>query len=494
MIGATLLITFCAKRESEGWKHIHDPALAARLKSFVAEKVSEANADPDPMPPGVESLLAVENQGNWLVASNLYMSLRNPDDQTSVFWGRINRKTREAFDDFCDKAESDDWPVLSNVCANLEQARLRRLGEAPDYESWWRGNGGDAVAEIQGVLEAFGRGDEKYSVLYGNDIIESIPRGSVFLGTYPGYSIVSAIQESQVQGEPFFTLSQNELPSRVYLAQARSQFGGQIYIPTDDDDQHCFEELQNEIRSRMSRGGHEHSTGYEIFDFQGMLSKLVFDRNTNRDFYIEQGYMSQWAYPCLEPHGLIFKINRRPVTVLADAVLKENDDYWRKVISPMIGDWVNDKTTVAQIAAFAEKVFLRHDFNGFYGDPEFVQNEYEHNIFSEERGSFAAFYLRRAGDSRDAAEMTRMNHEADFAFRQAWALAPASHGVALQYTNFLLAENRISEAPLVAGTTLEVSSGTDRTSMEEMLRQILTPQQFRVLLTSEIRSLAPAAN
>jgi len=42
-------------------------------------------------------------------------------------------------------------------------------------------------------------------------------------------------------------------------------------------------------------------------------------------------------------------------------------------VKAMIGDWITDDTPVQQIAAFAEKVNLKHDFLGFKGDPRFIQ-------------------------------------------------------------------------------------------------------------------------
>ena len=40
----------------------------------------------------------------------------------------------------------------------------------------------------------------------------------------------------------------------------------------------------------------------------------------------------------------------------------------------MIGDWLNDDTPVAEVAAFAKKVYVKKDLNGFTGDPRFIQN------------------------------------------------------------------------------------------------------------------------
>src|SRR5208282_4993067 len=127
-------------------------------------------------------------------------------------------------------------------------------------------------------------------------------------------------------------------------------------------------------------------------------------------------------------------------------VVRRDHDYWTNYLTPMIGNWLNDDTPVSDAAAFADKVFRRHDFSGFTGDPRFVQNAYAHKTFSKERSSIAGLYAWRAQHPADAAEKKRMNDAADFAFRQAWALCPYSPEAVFRYVNFLLEQKRISDA------------------------------------------------
>ena len=117
-------------------------------------------------------------------------------------------------------------------------------------------------------------------------------------------------------------------------------------------------------------------------EINGLLVKTMFDKNTNREFYIEESYPLDWMYPHLEPHGLIMKINRQPLPALSrnqpwakTAIIGQN------MLQPMIGDWLKADTSVEEVAAFAEKVFARNDFTGFTGDPHFIQNAYSHRSF-----------------------------------------------------------------------------------------------------------------
>ena len=325
----------------------------------------------------------------------------------------------------------------------------------------------EAVKEIWGVFDAFNEGDEKYSAAFGNDVIASIPPGSIYFGgTDPGRFIVTALQKSQTGGDPFFSLTQNAFADGAYLDYLRSMYGEKIYIPTSEDSEKCFqaykEDAQNRLQNHQLKPGEDVSQDSNgqlkisgqvaVMEINGLMAKVVFDKNTNRECYIEESYPLDWMYPYLEPHGLIMKINRQPLPELSDEVVHNDSDYWKKYVTPMIGGWLNRDTAVKEVAAFAEKVYVKKDLSGFKGDPQFVQNEYSCRMYSKLRSSIAGLYAWRAQHAIDAGEKKRMNDAADFAFRQAWALCPYSPESVFRYVNLLLSENRVADALLVAET------------------------------------------
>ena len=124
-------------------------------------------------------------------------------------------------------------------------------------------------------------------------------------------------------------------------------------------------------------------------------------------------------YPYLEPHGMIIKINRQPLTEMSDEIVQRDHDYWTKYISPMIGGWLNSETSVKEVAAFAEKVYAKKDFSGFQATRVSSKMSDSQKMFSKLRSSIAGLYAWRAQHAKDAAEKKRMNDAADFAFRQA---------------------------------------------------------------------------
>src|SRR5439155_4231587 len=120
---------------------------------------------------------------------------------------------------------------------------------------------------------------------------------------------------------------------------------------------------------------------------------IILDKNTYREFYFKESVPFDWIQPYLEPHGLIFKINRQPMPGLSDEIVEQDHDYWRSIVRPMIGDWLTDDTSVDKIAAFGKKTFGQRDFNGFTGDPRFIQSAYSHRMFSKLRSYLAWLYV-----------------------------------------------------------------------------------------------------
>jgi hypothetical protein len=443
ILGGGLFISGCAKKQMTSFQSLKNPEVAAQLKSFVAEKEAQANAATNKMPSEFQAFFAAAAKGDWLAVSNAFVEFRKHAGQYEH-----SGKTDE---------------------------RLR-------------GTAWQAVLETWGALDAFGEDDEKYSAMFGNDIIESIPRGSIYFGgTDPGRFIVTAMCKSQVNADPFFVLTQNALADSSYLDYLRGMYGDKIYVSSTNDSQQCFQDYTEDVVQRRSRnqlrpgedvtmvdGKVQVSGQVAVMEINGLLVKTIFDRNTNHEFYIEESFPFNWMYPYLEPHGLIMKINRQPLSELSDEIVKQDHDYWVKYVQPMIGDWLHDDTQVEQVAAFAKKTFVKQDFSSFTGDPRFIRNAYSHRMFSKLRSSIAGIYMWRLDQAAGEEEKDRMARAADFAFRQAWALCPYSPEAVFRYVNFLLKQKRISDALVVAETAAQMPSmqGKDGEQLRNLVGQL----------------------
>jgi hypothetical protein len=440
----------CAKKQPPIWESIKNPETATKLKSFIVEKEVQAKAVTNTDAPDFTAYFAAAERGDWLAVSNTFQEFRNRTGQ---------------------------YKSISKTEARLPEAT-------------WR-----SVLETWGALDAFGEGDEKYSALYAKDIIESIPPGSIYLGgTEPGELLITAMQKNQAAGDSFFIVAEHGLADAMYLDYLNAMDGGKIYALSAKDLQSCSQDYTNDAARRLQNhqlkfgedvtnvNGRLQISGYTaILEVRARMGKFIFDQNSNRDFYVEESFPYEWMYPYLEPHGLIMKLDHQPPTELSDEIIQRDHDYWTRAISPMIGGWLNDDTPISEIAAFADKVYGRHDFSGFAGDPEFVLNAYSRRMFSKERESIAGLYAWRARHANGAAGRERMNRAADYAFRQAWALWPDSPEVVVQYVAFLTNQNRKADALAVAEavSNLPEMKGPNGGQIRGLVESLLEMQQHQ---------------
>jgi beta-lactamase regulating signal transducer with metallopeptidase domain len=476
-----------------------------------------------------------------------------------------------------DAATSGDWQTVDKMDDSFKQRHpqySRVKGIPMDIRlrsSYW-----GPVLEICLAYDHISHCDAKYTQIAVDDIINSIPPGSVYFGgTDPGRGLPTAFSKSHVNADPFYTVTQNALADLTYLEYLRNTYGERrhwlaslsearradqelqtwdgefqtaleteadlmsrlpeqdqkceavdkatedlrkkrdqrteeiltrlraqtdaqkkaellneppqsLYIPTDDDSQNTFRNYMTDAQARflhdqqstngpkqikpgedvhLDQAQHLQVSGQvAVMAINARLAKIMFDKNSNREFYVEESFPLEWMYPHLEPHGLIMKINREPIATLSDEVVQKDHDYWQGRVNEMIGNWLTADTSVRTVTDFAEKVYGRKDLSGFTGDPKFIHDDYAPKMFSKWRSSIGGIYSWRIGVSSDNdptpaaylpkndAERQRMIAEADFAFKQAFALCPTSPEAVNRYINFLTGQGRKADALLIAQT------------------------------------------
>ena len=205
-------------------------------------------------------------------------------------------------------------------------------------------------------------------------------------------------------------------------------------------------------------------------EIYGALAKVVFDKNPDHEFYVVESFPLDWMYPHLSPNGLILKLNRQPLAELPEAMLSQDHKYWARYLRPIIGDWLNHDTPISELAAFVEKVYLRHDLTGFKGDPQFIGDTQAQRAFSKLRSSIGGLYGWRVTQappeyrSQSKEQEARLRREADFAFRQALVLCPSSPEALFRYVNLLLASGRADDALLIATSCQKVTADSPQSS------------------------------
>lgn len=255
----------------------------------------------------------------------------------------------------------------------------------------------------------------------------------------------------------------------------------EMYIATPDDSQRCFQEYLQDAQRRLDHDKRfpnepplikpgedvkivenrvQVSGQVAVMSINGLLTKVMFDKNPTNEFFVEESFPLDWMYPHLTPFGIIMKINRQTLPTLPEEVLARDHEFWTQFAGRLIGtNVVTYDTPVKAITDFVEKVYLRHDYSGFKGDRKFVRDDQAQKAFSKLRSSIGGVYAWRLGPycpaefrPKNKAEADRIYKEADFTFRQAFAFCPYSPEAVFRYVNLLLQYNRLDDALLVGQT------------------------------------------
>ena len=352
----------------------------------------------------------------------------------------------------------------------------------------------DPVHEAQLALEPYAISGGKFADGFGEGIVRSIPRGSIyFAGNQAGRGLAAAFSKPSAEGDPFFIVSQNALQDARHVAYLRAVYGDKAYMPSDEDSKQCYETYIADARNRYEHdqkspseprqlkpgedfkaiNGKLEIAGHVAFMMvNGLIAKVIFDKNPERDFYVAESFPLDWMYPHLTPHSLIMKINRQRIVELTPDIIARDHEFWRQRQVEFIGGWLESNTPVGEVCQFVEKAFLRKDLAGFKGDREFVRNDFATAAYAFLRNAQAGLYTWRFSRARSQEDRQRMAREADFAFRQSFAFCPTGQVIIFGYVNLLILSGRLDDALLVArtGQKLNPSEGQVEAVMHELER------------------------
>jgi tetratricopeptide (TPR) repeat protein len=259
----------------------------------------------------------------------------------------------------------------------------------------------------------------------------------------------------------------------------------EIYTPNQNDSQQAFSDYMEDAQQRIYHdqthpnephqikpgedvhvdgSGHVQVSGQvAVMAINGLLTKVIFDRNPTNEFFVEESFPLDWMFPHLTPSGVIMKINRNPLPILTEDILKRDHEFWATYSDRLIGNWITYDTPVKEITDFAERVYIRHDYTGFKGDLKFIRDDDAQKSFSKLRSSIAGVYSWRVGQPPSGGVMPpqylavgqnrdQVEREADFAFKQAFAFCPFSPEAVYRYVQLLVNMRRVDDALLVAQT------------------------------------------
>lgn len=307
--------------------------------------------------------------------------------------------------------------------------------------------------------------------------------------TASGVPITPRLKDFILEGPNSFTrirlqrqLIEAAFPQEIAVSKGGVYPDQEMYIASPLDSQDCFTEYLQDAQARLQKGQLRPGEDVKIVDgkvqvsgqvavmaINGLLTKVMFDRNPNNEFFVEESFPLEWMYPHLTPFGIIMKINRQPLPTFTEDIFQRDHDFWSQYSERLIGNWITYDTKIEDIVAFVEKVYLKHNWSGLNeGQRKFARDDNGQKAFSKLRSSIGGVYAWRLGYScppeyrpKTEAEMRRFYKEADFTFKQAFAFCPYSPEALFRYVQLLVQppapiQPRIDEALLLARTALKL--------------------------------------
>ncbi len=258
----------------------------------------------------------------------------------------------------------------------------------------------------------------------------------------------------------------------------------EIYTPSPADHARCMQQYFDDAQRRLSlnqlRPGEQVRLGADgrlqvsgqvsVMAINGLLTQVIFEKNPDHDFYLEESFALDWMYPYLEPFGIIMKINRKPIPEITEDMVRNDHQFWSRYSDRLIGNWINYDTSIKEICDFAIRVHERRDYSGFTGDRKFIRDDQAQKSFSKLRSSIAGIYAWRYMNETNPVLKDRMFREADFAFRQSLAYCPYSPEAVFRFTNLLIHQARYEDALLIAETALRFDP--DNLNMRNWVAQL----------------------
>ena len=210
---------------------------------------------------------------------------------------------------------------------------------------------------------------------FGHDMLKDLPRESVvFGGTDPGrfvptYMILGESSQSpSVKRDPDFDrrdlyiITQNGVGEPLYRKYLADQYSAQRQLPAN-----AFEhwlgrataypekplvfpsedEIKSAITAEMEAGAKR-----GLFDPSAphsVVTRLIWEKNRDaHEFFVEESFPLTWSYDHALPHGLVYKINRQPLTEIPADVVKQDFDFWKNYIEKLLTDPLYAKDFDAQ--------------------------------------------------------------------------------------------------------------------------------------------------
>lgn len=405
--------------------------------------------------------------------------------------------------EFFKTAKAGEWKSATNQFHKLSKRLGQNAGEKHDPSvgsTVWQ-----TVLEVDLGAEQLLELGPRFVELLVRDLTNGITDGAIlFGGTDVGRGLPTAFSASHIRGDPFFTVTQNALADQAYLKYLQSTYGKPLKMLTEADSTAAFTTYVEDARRRLEhdtkspnaprqiRPGEDirldQASGrlmvsgqVAVMSINGLLARPIFDRNPDREFFVEESFPLDWMYPHLTPHGAILKLNRKQVAKLTEEAIAKDRAFWSGRTKQLLGLDFAQPTSMKDVCSFLKRIHVERDLKDFKGDPEFIRQQPVHQVYAKLRCAGAGVYFWRineTGKQGDLLGQQRMLKEADHGFLQAFALCPYSPEAVFRYTNLLISMGRWDDALMAADLAGQLSpENAAFKDLKDQLNQLKAPQR-----------------
>jgi hypothetical protein len=385
------------------------------------------------------------------------------EQQAEGLAGKANEQIGSPYREFFDAAKKGQSQTVTNIYEDIKRRhhQYNASGDLP-HTSYWQ-----CVLEIALAYFEVAWGEPDHVNLALDGFSKSIPAGCIYFGgTDPGRGLPTAFSKDHTKGDPFFSLTQNALADGSYLEYLRRMYGEKVYIASPEDSAGAFSNYIADVSIRVRTGNLKPGEDVKMVDgkvtvsgqiavmeINGRLAKIIFDKNPEREFYLEESFPLDWMYPHLTPAGHVMKLEREPIEHISEASVKADTDYWNERVQKLLNAKIRIDGSRADFARQVESIYVKRSSKV---DPRYVKDEWAQKAFSKWRSSISGIYLWRAKQEKDPAERQRMAKAAESASRQAYLLCPYSPEAVHRYVTFLNENGRREDAMSIVQTTLKI--------------------------------------
>jgi len=164
------------------------------------------------------------------------------------------------------------------------------------------------------------------------------------------------------------------------------------------------------------------------------LANVMVEKNSVFEIYLEESYPLETLYDRSLPHGLIFKVGHKKIEKLPQSAIQTDHKFWTGECKSLIGNSIVEGTSVAELCAWTEKVFLDPNALVFKGNRDYVTDAQAPQYWSQCRSAIAAYYEWWSKNS-EKSQAEILLKEADFAYRQSVGLSPYNTMVVWRYAD-----------------------------------------------------------